>query len=749
MGLKKMILGMVLMTILTITMAVYMPEKMKTEEILELNQFSFTKASKWEEAAAKAQKLISTFSTKDKVDLATGVGWMKGYCVGNIPAIKNFPGLCLQDSPTGVRFAQDASAFPAGINAASTWDRKLIFERSKAMGEEYRGKGVHCGLTPMMNIGRVAAGGRNWEGFGADPFLAGQAAVSSILGIQSQGVMANAKHYIGNEQEHMRTTSSSNIDDRTIHEVYSLPFLYSVKAGVVSIMCSYNLVNGTHACENDRTLNEILKKEFGFKGFVMSDWDATHSTEKAVNAGLDMSMPGDQMGGGIVYFGQRLLDAVNAGKVSMDRLNDIALRILTPYFLLGQDKNFPPVSVRSFTNDAPKVDVQGNHKDIIRKVGADSNILLKNVKNALPLSNTPGKKIAVIGEDARNFFGSQNPCGNSDHDCDSGTLAQGWGSGTTNFPYLISPADAIRKRASSNSQSVKEYSQDNDVRSGAAAALGADVAIVFGNADSGEAYITVDGNQGDRNDLNLFKKGDDLVQAVASVNKNTIVVIHTVGPVLMSWADHPNITAIIVAGLPGQESGNALVDVLYGDVNPSGKLVYTIAKQRSDYPADVSYTNLQIDYKEGLFVDYRHFDAKNITPAFPFGFGLSYTTFRYFDLSVSPVAPIKGLSPMDISTTVFRVQFKISNTGSRDGKEAAQLYLGFPQGTNEPPKILRGFTKVSVPKGRSVSATISIHPLELAIWDVLSQKWTIPTGVFKVYVGSSSRNIELNGSFRV
>jgi beta-glucosidase len=710
----------------------------------------------WEEAIQQATQLIGNLSIEEKVSLATGVGWANGVCVGNTPAIPSisFPGLCLQDSPTGVRFADFASAFPAAINVAATWDRNLTFQRAAAMGAEYRGKGVNVALAPMMNMGRVAAGGRNWEGFGADPYLTGEGAIQTVLGIQSQGVIATAKHYIGNEQEHYRTTETSDIDDRTIHEIYAYPFLQSVLAGVGSVMCSYNQVNGTYACQNNRTLNQILKGEFGFLGFVMSDWAATMSGVPSVLGGLDMTMPGDiTFGSGTSYFGANLVKAVQNGSVSEARLDDMAVRILTPWFLLGQNQNFPAPNINSFyPAKSQHVPVGGDHYQVIREIGAASTILLKNINNQLPFTtDTSGGGIVtygLIGSDAGPAELGPNGC--PDHGCVAGTLAQGWGSGTTNFPYLITPLEAIQARAADNGQTVAFSLDDWDVQQAMEVARYADVAIVFTVADSGEGYIDVDGNAGDRNNLTAWNNGDILIEAVASVNSHTIVVLHTVGPVLMPWASNPNVTAIVIAGLPGQESGNSLSDVLFGDVNPSAKLVYTIANQASDYPAQVLYSSPAphpiINYTEGLYIDYRWFDAKNIEPAFEFGFGLSYTTFSYSNLQIQATTE-QANAFSDADPVLYKIQALITNTGKVAGYEVPQLYIVYPASAEEPPKVLKGFDRVWVDPQQATQVVFYLTELQLSIWNVSIQDWTVPVGQYGVLVGASSRNILLKGSF--
>jgi beta-glucosidase len=437
-------------------------------------------SAEWQAAYVKAQAAVTKLSLQDKVNLATGVGWMNGHCVGNTPAISsiNFPGLCLEDSPLGVRYADQVSAFPAAINVGATFNRTLMRSRGAALGAEFRGKGVHVALGPMMNLARVPAAGRNWEGFGADPYLSGEGAYETIMGIQSAGVQATAKHYINNEQEHFRDSSSSNVDDRTQHELYALPFLRSVQANVASVMCSYNQINGSFACENDKMLNGILKTEFGFPGYVMSDWSATHSTA-AVNKGLDMTMPGDiTFGSGTSYFGTALVNAVNSGTVSQSRINDMATRILAGWYLLGQDSGYPAVNFDAWSQSNSintHVNVQADHKNVIRDIGAQSTVLLKNVNNVLPLKAP--KSIGIVGNGAGPD--SKGPNGYTDRGGDDGVLAMGWGSGTVDFPYLITPLSAITTRASGDGSTISSSLSDTDLNAAANAATGKSVAFVF------------------------------------------------------------------------------------------------------------------------------------------------------------------------------------------------------------------------------------------------------------------------------
>ncbi|KAG0694111.1 glycoside hydrolase family 3 protein [Suillus ampliporus] len=725
---------------------------------------------------------ISNFTIQQKVNVTTGVGWANGLCVGNIPAVGNFPGLCLQDSPLGVRDTDLVTSFPAGITTASTWNRALMRARGLAIGQENRMKGVNVALGPMMNMGRIAQGGRNWEGFGADPFLSGETAYETILGLQAGGVQATAKHYINNEQEWKRTQESSNVDDRTQHEIYAQPFMRSVMAGVSSVMCSYNLVNDTYACNNNKTLNDIMKREFGFQGFIQSDWSATMNTLSAV-AGLDMTMPGDiTFDSGTSYFGQNLTDFVMNGTISEQRLDDMATRIIAAWYYMHQDENYPNATVSSFDFYNPinrEVNAQSDHYIIVREIGAAGTVLLKN-EGALPLYKP--KSIVLVGSDAAPPVSGPNEYSDQGGD-PSGILAMGWGSGTDNFTYLISPYEAIQARARVDQTSVFWNFDDWNLDNAGNSVIGMEAAIVFVNSDSGEGYITVDGNAGDRKNLTAWHQGDQLILAVAAQNNNTIVVTNSVGPLIIEpWVEHPNVTAIVWANLGGNEAGNAITDILYGAWNPSGKLPYTIAKSPADYPAQLvtggtAADILSINYTEGLFIDYRWFDAQNITPRYEFGFGLSYTTFEYSNLGIMKIKPADyaqmdliqnwengGATPVaEGSSTAlwlhmpaYQVTFNVKNTGSLYGGEAChsyrpftpiipQLYIHHPPSAAEPPSILKGFTNVEVSPGQTTSVSITLSRYDLSIWDVVRQGWAKPEGTITFSVGASSRDFRLDG----
>lgn len=564
----------------------------------------------WAAAYSKADTALGKLSQQDKVNIVSGIGWNKGPCVGNTAAIGSigYPQLCLQDGPLGIRFGTGATAFTPGIQAASTWDIELIRQRGQFMGEEAKGCGVHVLLGPVAGpLGKNAQGGRNWEGFGPDPFLTGSAMAATIDGMQSAGTQASAKHFILNEQELNRETMSSTVDDRSMHELYLWPFADAVKAGTASVMCSYNKINGTWACENNGILNNLLKNELGFRGYVMSDWNAQHTTNGAANSGMDMTMPGSDYNGRTILWGPQLTSAVNDGQVSKTRLDDMARRILAAWYLVGQDKGFPSINI--------KANVQGNHKDNVRAVARDGIVLLKN-QGILPLKKP--SKLALVGSASVVNPQGRNAC--TDRGCNTGALGMGWGSGTADYPYFVAPYDALQTRAQQDGTQLSLSSSDS-TGSVSSTVFGADAAIVVITSDSGEGYITVEGNAGDRNNLDPWHSGNQLVQAVASANKNTIVVVHSVGPIILeSILALDGVKAVVWAGLPGQESGNALVDILYGLTNPSGKLPYTIAKTAGDYGTAIQRGD--DSFGEGLYIDYRHFDKSGISPRYEFGFGL-------------------------------------------------------------------------------------------------------------------------------
>ena len=416
----------------------------------------------------------------------------------------------------------------------------------------------------------------------------------------------------------------------------------------------YNQVNNSYACQNSYMLNYLLKGELGFQGFVMSDWSAQHSGVISTLSGLDMTMPGDvAFDSGTSYWGANLTVAILNGTVPQWRLDDAATRIIAAWYYVGRDSAAVPINFNSWSLNTygyqhayvqegytlinEHVDVRADHAALIREIGSASTVLLKNTNNVLPLMGKE-KFTAVFGEDAGD--NSYGPNGCSDRGCDNGTLAMGWGSGTANFPYLVTPEIAIQNEVLANGGVFQSITDNFAYMQIASLAGQASVAIVFANSDSGEGYLNIDGNQGDRNNLTLWGGADELIQNVTSMCNNTILVMHTVGPVLVgNYSSNPNITAILWAGIPGQESGNSIADVLYGRVNPGARLPFTMAETREDYGTDLLYEPNQPvpqqDFTEGVFIDYRALDRADITPVYEFGYGLSYTTFSYSNLQIT------------------------------------------------------------------------------------------------------------------
>ncbi|KAI5358343.1 Putative glycoside hydrolase, family 3, glycoside hydrolase family 3 domain, immunoglobulin [Septoria linicola] len=824
-------------------------------------------AGDWKAAWQRAIEMVAQLTLEEKVNITTGTGWSLDDCVGNTGSVPRLGirSLCMQDSPTGMRFGDFVSVFPSGVNVGATWDKGLAYARGVAMGEEFRGKGVNGFLGPVAGpIGRSPAGGRNWEGFSPDPYLTGALFAESIKGVQSTGQIAVGKHYIGNEQEHFRQVpealqfglgnitypGSSNIDDVTLHELYAWPFADGVHAGLASIMCSYNRVNNSDGCQNSYLQNHVLKNELGFQGFILSDWQATHSGVSSILAGLDVTMPGDIVfNDARSYFGPNLTIAVLNGTVPQWRLDDMVTRVLAGWYYVDGDseENNRPTNFNSWTKDTygpihsyvgaeygtglinEHIDVRAQHGALIRAIGSASTVLLKNVNNTLPLNGTE-KLTSVFGDDAGPNLAGPNGC--ADRGCAQGTVAIGWGSGTADFPYLITPDAAIQREVTDRYGAYESILSNGALTQIQALARRTDdvggVCIAFGASDSGEGYLAPGSNYGDRNNLTFWQGANEMLKNVTSNCNNTILVVHSVGAVeVEQYKDHPNVTAIVWAGLPGEQSGNSLADVLYGRINPGAKLPYTIGRNRSDYGTDVLYEPNgdvpQFDFQEGVFIDYRTFDHRDIEPVYEFGFGLSYTTFNYSNIEVQSTgagpyvpqtgetaeAPTYGTIDMDPAAHLFPngsftripyfiypyinstdleesyghtdfgdnsfipegaldgsaqpvlpaggapggnpslwdvlyvVSVDITNTGDRAGDEVAQLYVSLG-GQNDPKVVLRGFERVPIPAGETVTVRFDVKRRDLSNWDTVAQDWIVRTeNTKKVYVGSSSRQLLL------
>ncbi|KAF2844281.1 glycoside hydrolase family 3 protein [Plenodomus tracheiphilus IPT5] len=670
-----------------------------------------------------------------------------GPCVGNIAPIERlgFGGLCLQDGPLAVRQAIYTSVFPAQLSVAASWDRALARQRGVYMGSEFRGKGAHVALGPVVGpLGRSPFGGRNWEGFSPDTYLSGELVAATIEGIQSTGVQATTKHYIVNEQEIQRNPSFS--------------------------------VNGT----NSKTMNGLLKEELGFQGYVMSDWGAVHSGVASIEAGLDLNMPGgiDFVTSSPSFFGANVTAAVNNGSLSVERVDDMALRIMTPYFHLGQDADFPPIDgytpkigfylqseyEHNFTL-GPVVDVRRQeHAKLIRHLGAAGTVLLKNTNATLPL--TQPMTIGVFGNDAADFTEGEYSLvlvdgGFANGDYDIGTLAVGGGSGTGRFTSVISPLSAIKLRAQTYGAHVQYITNNDAIIQGmlsSLAPLPLDVCLVFLKSWVSEGD--------DRTTLIADWNSTMVVERTAALCPNTVVVLHGAAPNVLPWVDNPNVTAILAAHMPGQETGNAIVDILWGDVNPSGRLPYSIACNETDYARNiVNNTELlhaadpnawNADFVEENRIDYKDLDARNARVAYEFGFGLSYSTFELSDLHINtvhlnapripdPRATVLPGGNVELWDCLVTVNATITNTGLVSGFAIPQLYLSYPEEARAPVQSLRGFEKILVEAESSCPVVFSLTRRDLSYWDTFAQTWRLPTGETRVHVGFSSRDLTLEG----
>ncbi|KAK8029568.1 family 3 glycoside hydrolase [Apiospora rasikravindrae] len=732
----------------------------------------------WQDAYAKAQALVGQMTLEEKVSLTGGVR-ANNLCSGNIPAISrlNFPGLCLSDGPAGVRSTNYVSSWPSGISAGASWNRNLTRQRGVEMALEFKRKGVQVPLGPVVGpLGRIATGGRNWEGFANDPYLAGILVADTVEGMQSTGVVASTKHFIMNEQERNRNPEgnveavSSNLDDKTMHELYLWPFQDAVKAGTGSIMCSYQRINNSYGCANSKTQNGLLKTELGFQGYVVTDWGAQHSGVATALAGLDMVMPS-----GSQFWGGKLVQAVTNGSVPESRIDDMVTRILSTWYKFNQDTDFPAPGIGMPPNlAAPHERIIGRSasgKPVLLQGAIESHVLLKNTNNALPLKEP--KQLSIFGYSSRGFdrYTPSSPSWNDGGEAlgpddqirngggfnvihsqiaSNGTLLSGGGSGATQPAYLSSTFEALSQRAYEDGTNIWwDFVNPNPQVDPTS-----DACIVDVNAYAAEGWDRV-GVQDDYT--------DSLILNIASKCANTIVVFQNAGVRLVDgFVDHPNVTALIFAHLPGQDSGRALASILYGDANPSGKLPYSVPHTESDWgpianetrPEGIYQNFPQSDFDEGVFIDYRAFDKQGIEPRYEFGFGLSYTTFNYTDVKASagasgntdpfPTGPIESGGQIDLWDVIAQVSATVTNTGEVAGAEVAQLYVGIPGDSNDTPvRQLRGFAKPTLAPGESATVEFPLNRRDLSTWDVAAQNWKLQKGEYKVYVGSSSRSLPL------
>ncbi|SPT63274.1 beta-glucosidase family protein [Actinomadura madurae] len=608
------------------------------------------------------------------------------------------PPVYMADGPAGVRQGK-ATALPAPIALAAGFDREAAGLYGGTVAWEARHRGNDLVFGPTVDVLRTPRNGRTFEGFGEDPYLSATLGVPWIKAAQDRGVMTSVKHMAVYTQETDRLSLSMNVDPRTLREIYLPPFEAAVKdGGAATVMCGFGRLNGRWACQDGTVLNGILRSEWGFEGFVPSDHTAAQDTADAANGGLDMELPI-----GMKYNAFLLKTAVAQKKVTQAAIDGHVRNILRTMFRFGLFDR------QAYPNDLTRID-RTESRTAARRIAEGGITLLKN-DGVLPL-RAP-RSIALIGRAAR-----ESP--------------SGFGSAKVVPFTAVSAQDGITRRAGAGA--TVTYTGGDDRAAAAAAARGADVALVFATDSQGEFFdkscLTLECGEPLRGDQ------DGLISEVAEANPNTIVVLNTGGPVLTPWAGQ--VKGVIEAWYPGQEAGNALARVLYGDVDPGGRLPVTFPVEENDAPAAANPAQYPgvgktTTFSEGVFVGYRHYDAKGIAPRFPFGHGLSYTTFAYSGLTTSTKA----------------VQVTVTNTGQRTGVAVPQLYIGMPSpgvDVPQPPKQLKGYAKVTLAPGESTKVTFPLSPRSFAYWNEGAKAWKVAGGCYKIMVGSSSRRIERTGT---
>ena len=651
-----------------------------------------------------------------------------GYTVG-IPRL-GIPPIQMSDAAYGVRMSGDngrySTALPSCVAGAASWDPKGGFEYGALIGRELRAQGYNMGLGGGVNLTREPRNGRTFEYMGEDPVLAGTMVASVIKGIQAQHVIGDIKHYAFNDQESGRNAVNITIDKRAARESDLLAFEIGVEQSEPgAVMCSYNRLDGDYACENKYLLTDVLKNDWKFKNFVITDWGAAHSTVKASAAGMDQEQPG------WIFYGDALKKSVETGMVPKAELDDHVRRILRAMFATGVVDNPPARSV---------VDVLGGLK-VARELEEQSIVLLKNENAQLPLDTSNVHSIAIIGPHAD--VGMISGGGSAQVDPPGGNAIMPPGKGQTRWLepvwFPTSPLKSVRAKAAG---ATVEFNSGSDPAAAAALAKNADVAIVFAYQWESEDM--------DLPSLALPEHQDELISKVAEANPHTVVVLETGGPVTMPWVD--KVSAIVEAWYAGSAGSDAVANVLFGDVNPSGKLPLTFPRSDADLPHPTivkppaaslvkpgpepwkqiasGLAPFQITYDEGVKVGYKWYDAENKPVLFPFGHGLSYTTYSYSNLRVTP-----GKTP--------KVTFTVTNSGNRAGAEVAEVYASLPASANEPPKRLVGWSKVQLKAGESKEVTVDINPKYLSIYSVEQHGWQLVPGEYNVMVGGSSQNLPL------
>jgi len=648
--------------------------------------------------------LINKMTLEEKAALCTGVGPWTTTAVERL----GIPEMIVTDGPHGVRRSEDvhnfitksvpATCFPTATCMASTWDVDLIHKLGEALAEECISLNVDVILGPGVNMKRTPLCGRNFEYYSEDPYLAGQMAVNFIKGVQSKGVGTSLKHFAANNQEYQRSTISSEMDERTLREIYLPAFEAAVKyAKPWTVMCSYNKINGTYSAENHKLLTEILKDEWGFEGLVVSDWGAVHDRVEALKAGLDLEMPGPRE-----RRVKAVIDAVRSGELGESVLDESVRRILEIVFKAAATKKGGLFDI-------------ADHHALARKVATEGMVLLKN-NGILPLKDQ--QNIAVIGRAAKEAY------------------YQGGGSSHINPTQVDSPFEELQKMAGSARLVYAEgYHKDETVDpalidEAVKSARSADVALLYISlpaSKESEGY--------DRPDLDLTQQQVTLIKAVTANQRNTIVILNNGAPVVMTeWIN--DTAAVLEAWMMGQAGGGAIADVLFGKVNPSGKLAESFAAELVDTPAYLNYPgeNGRVRYGEGIFIGYRYYDARQMPVRFPFGYGLSYTNFVYKNAKVS-AETFKDVDGVTVSVDV-------TNAGKVAGKEVVQVYVHHQKSKLiRPPKELKGFVKVALKPGETQTVTLKLDFRAFAYYHPAYKQWISEDGKFDILIGASSADI--------
>ncbi len=695
----------------------------------------------------RASMVVKEMTLDEKISLLHGTGMRglgplsplavdsnggAGYVVA-IPRL-GISGIQMSDAAYGVRSSGEngrySTALPSDLGAAASWDTAAAYEYGALIARELRAQGYNMTLGGGVNLTREPRDGRTFEYMGEDPVLAGTLVGSVMKGEQAQHVIGDIKHYALNDQESGRNAVNVNIDRRSMRESDLLAFEIGLQVSdAAAVMCSYNRVNGDYACENKYLLSDVLKKDWNFKGFVLSDWGATHSAAKASAAGLDHEEPGE------FFYGDTLKNAVKAGQVPMAEIDDHVHRILRSMFATGVIDDPPQKSV---------VDAAGG-LEVAQKIEEQSIVLLKNEHGQLPLDASKVHTIAVIGPHAD--VGMISGGGSAQVDPPNGNAIMPPGKGQTHWQeHIWFPTSPLKAVQAKTPGARVQYNAGSDSSAAAALAKTADVALVFAYQWESEDM--------DLDSLSLPERQDELIAAVAAANPHTVVVLETGGPVTMPWVDR--VSGILEAWYGGSRGAEAVANVLFGEVNPSGKLPLTFPRSESDLPhpkivkppkesqptpGDPDWWEqilrglkaFQVTYDEGLKVGYKWYDAEHKQVLFPFGYGLSYTSYSYSNLKVTPGKSV-------------RLSFTVTNTGTRAGAEIAEVYAALPSSTGEPPKRLVGWSKVKLNAGESKEVSVEVDPKYLSIFNVDRNAWQLVPGDYTFLVGGSSQELPLKES---